>query len=318
MRLRQDFGGLIKACVLRLVPFDSRNMDFLALNLPDLGGTVESVKNAVASQGMNAWGLAIVAFFAGMAVARGIVSQMLMMVNLAIAVMAGLYVFQHRTEVFGAYASNMSTNTLLGTSAAAAVLAYFLVRGLVNFVAGFGIISVLAGFTGWKAGLLSLLPSGVIVWLGAMVMRLLGSVYSLENANVELLGKGAKSEFGQWVAEIAQKIDRTSVGSLVEKLDPYDMRPRANLARLLILWPDGRVWQQIASRGRDTANALNHPEIAELGKDPKVRQAIERQDFAGLMQLPQVKQAAANPELEPFLKTLALEEAMDTVVYQAR
>lgn len=293
-------------------------MDFLALNMPDLGGTVESVKNTISSQGMNAWGLAIVAFFAGLAVARGIVSQMLMMVTLAISVMAGLFVFQHRTDVFGAYASNMTTNTLLGTSAAAAILTYFLVRGLVNFVAGFGIISLLASFTGWKAGLLSLLPSGVLVWLGAMVMRLLGSVYSLENANVELQGKGVKSEFGQWVSEMAQKIDRTSVGSLVEKLDPYDMRARANLARLLILWPDGRVWQQLASRGQDTANALNHPEIAALGADPKVRQAIERQDFAGLMQLPQVARAAANPQLEPFLKTLALEESMDTVVYKAK
>lgn len=293
-------------------------MDTLALNLPDLGGTVESVKNAVAGQGMNAWGLAVVAFFAGLAVARGIVSQMLMMVTLAISVMAGLYVFQHRTEVFGAYASNMTTNTLLGLSGAAAVLTYFLVRGLVNFVAGFGIISLLASFTGWKAGLLSLLPSGVIVWLGAMVMRLLGSVYSLENANVELQGKGVKSEFGQWIAEMAQKIDRTSVGSLVEKLDPYDMRARANLARLLILWPDGRVWQQLAARDKETANALNHPEIAELGRDPKVRQAIERQDFAGLMQLPLVIRASANPQLEPFLKTLALEEAMDNVVYKAR
>jgi hypothetical protein len=293
-------------------------MDFQALNMPDLGGTVESVKNAVSSQGMNAWGLAIVAFFAGMAVARGIVSQMLFMINLAVAVMAGLYVFQHRTEVFGAYASNMTTNTLLGASAAAALLAFFLVRGIMNFVAGFGLVGLLASFTGWKAGLLSLLPSGVVVWLGAMVLRLLGSVYSLENANIELAGKGVKSDLGQWISQLAQKIDHTTVGSLVEKLDPYDMRARANLARLLILWPDGRVWQQLAARGQDTANALNHPDIAALGIDPKVRQAIERQDFAGLMQLPQVQRAAANPQLEPFLKTLVLEEAMDTVVYKAR
>ena len=293
-------------------------MDFFALNLPDLGGAVESVKNAVSSQGMNAWGLAIVTFFAGIAVARGIVSQILGMINIGVSVMAGLFVFQHRTEVFGAYASNMTTNTLLGMSFAAAVLAYFLVRGIVNFVAGFGLVSLLASFTGWKAGLLSLLPSGVLVWLGAMVMRFLGSVYSLENASVEQQGKGVKSEFGQWIAEMAQKIDRTSVGRLAEKLDPYDMRARANLARLLILWPDGRVWQQLASRGQDTANALNHPEIAALGQDAKVRQAIERQDFVGLMQLPQVIRAAANPQLEPFLKTLALEESMDTVVYKAQ
>ena len=53
-------------------------MDFLALNLPELGGTVESVKRAVSSQGMNAWGLAIVAFFVGLGALyalRGVVSR---------------------------------------------------------------------------------------------------------------------------------------------------------------------------------------------------------------------------------------------------
>jgi hypothetical protein len=36
------------------------------------------------------------------------------------------------------------------------------------------------------------------------------------------------------------------------------------------------------------------------------------------MQLPQVEKAASNPQLEPFLKGLALEEAMDSIVYQRR
>ena len=96
------------------------------------------------------------------------------------------------------------------------------------------------------------------------------------------------------------------------------MRATANLARLLILWPDGRVWQQIAQRSPQNAQALNHPAIVDLGQDAKVRQAIERQDFAGLMMLPQVEKAAGNPEIHPFLKTLALEEAMDSIVYQRR
>ncbi len=290
----------------------------LALDIPDLGGAVDFMKKQTAGQNLTGWGLAVVAFFAGMAVARGIVSQMILMINLAIAVMAGLYVFQHRADVFGSYASEMKTDTLLWLSVAAAALTYFIVRGVVGFFAGFGLISLLASFTGWKAGLLSLLPSGVMVWLGAMVLRLLGSVYSMENAEAMLNGQVAQNDWRRWIVEMAQKIDRTSVGKLTEKLDPYDLRARANLARLLILWPDGRVWQQLAAMGQAQADALNHPEMVNLGQDAKVRQAIERRDFAGLMQLPQVVQAAANPQLEPFLKTLELEEAMDTVVYQAR
>jgi hypothetical protein len=259
-----------------------------------------------------------VAFLAGLAVARGVVSQILGMLSLGSAVLVAMYVFRHRAELFGASASNMSTDTLLMVSGGAGLLAYFIARALINLLAGFGLVGFLASMTGWKAGLLSLLPSGVFVWLSAMVLRLVGSVYGLENAAIEQGAKGVKSDLGAWVEQLAQKIDRTSVGRLTEQLDPYDVRATANLSRLLILWPDGRVWQQIAARGPEAAIALNHPEIAALGQDPKVRQAIDRQDFAGLMQLPQVTKTATNAELEPFLKGLALEEAMDSIVYQKR
>ena len=292
--------------------------ELAAFSLPDISGVMENVKSVFSANGMTAGGLVLVAFLAGLAFARGIVQQFLTMVSLGLSVLAGLYIFRHRTEIFGAYGSSMSTDTLLFMSGAAALLAFFLVRALINIVAGFGLLAFLGSITGWKAGLLSLLPSGVLVWLSTMVLRLVGSVYGLENASIQQSGKGETSSLGAWVQELAQKVDRTSVGSWVERLDPYDMRATANLARLLILWPDGRVWQQIAAKGPDTAKALNHPEIAALGRDAKVRQAIERQDFAGLMQLPQVVKTASNPELEPFLKGLVLEQAMDNIVYQKR
>ncbi|TDU81685.1 hypothetical protein EI77_00995 [Prosthecobacter fusiformis] len=293
-------------------------MQELAISLPDLDGILESVKRTFSGGGMTAGGMALVAFLAGLAFARGIAQQFLTMMSLALSVLAGLYIFRHRAEVFGAYGANMSTNTLLIMSGAAALLTYFLARALINILAGFGLLAFLGSFTGWKAGMLSLLPSGVLMWLSAMVLRLVGSVYGLENASIQQSGKGETSSFGAWVQELAQKVDRTSVGRFAEKLDPYDMRATANLSRLLILWPDGRVWQQIAAKGPQTAQALNHPEIAALGRNEKVRQAIERQDFAGLMQLPEVVQTASNPELEPFLKGLALEQAMDSIVYQRR
>lgn len=292
--------------------------ELAAFSLPDMSGVMENVKSVFSANGMTAGGLVLVAFLAGLAFARGIVQQFLTMVSLGLSVLAGLYIFRHRTEIFGAYGSSMSTDTLLFMSGAAALLTFFLVRALINVVAGFGLLAFLGSITGWKAGLLSLLPSGVLVWLSTMVLRLVGSVYGLENASIQQSGKGETSSLGAWVQELAQKVDRTSVGSWVERLDPYDMRATANLARLLILWPDGRVWQQIAAKGPDTAKALNHPEIAALGRDAKVRQAIERQDFAGLMQLPQVVKTASNPELEPFLKGLVLEQAMDNIVYQKR
>jgi hypothetical protein len=47
-----------------------------------------------------------------------------------------------------------------------------------------------------------------------------------------------------------------------------------------------------------------------------VRKAIETQDFAGLMQMKKVEAAANHPDLAPVLSGLALEQAMDSVVYQ--
>jgi len=299
-------------------PFGSGRMEILALNLTDLGGTLESAQRFVGGQGLNAWGMILVAFLAGLAVARGIVGQILTMISLSLSVLAAMYVFRHRTELFGAYAQNISTDTLLMLSGGVGLLSFFLVKGLVNFAAGLGLLSFLASMTGWKAGILSLLPSGVFVWLSTTVLRLVGSVYGLENASIDQLGRGAKSDLGAWIEEMSQKIDRTSIGKITEQLDPYDVRATANLSRLLILWPDGRVWQQLAARGPETVKVLNHPAIIALGADEKVRQAIGQQDFAGLMQLPQVEGAASNPELAPFFKGLALEKAMDSIVYQRR
>lgn len=290
----------------------------LAVSLPDLNGAIESVKRAFTGNSMTAGGMVLVAFLAGLAFAKGIVQQVLTVLSLGASILVGLYIFRHRAEVFGAYGSNMSTDTLLIMCGAASLLTFFIARAVINLVAGFGLLAFLGSFTGWKAGILSLLPSGAMVWLSAMVLRLVGSVYGLENASIQQTGKGKPSDFGAWVQQLAQKVDRTSVGRFAEKLDPYDFRATANLSRLLILWPDGRVWNQLAAKGGQTAKALNHPEIIKLGDDLKVRQAIERQDFAGLMQLPQVLRVASLPELQDFLKGLALEQAMDDIVYRRR
>ena len=107
-------------------------------------------------------------------------------------------------------------------------------------------------------------------------------------------------------------------GTWLAMLDPFDRHATANLARLLILWPDGRVWEQLAERDPRAASALNHKHIVALGHDEEVRRAIEKQDYAGLLQLRQVIRAASTPELEPFLKGLELENAMDAFVYSKR
>lgn len=258
-----------------------------------------------------------IAFTAGLAFSKGVVKQIIGVATLAISVWAAWYVFMHRVQIFGATGMHMTTNRLIMLSAAAGLLMYFLCKVGTYFLAAFGLLRLLGSFTGWKGLIVSFIPSGGLLWLGSMVLRVVGSLYGMENA-AEIVKKGGEIESqGKSIFySLSQRIDNSFIGGLAKKLDPYDIKPTANLARLLILWPEGSMWQRLAAQSPATANALNHPLIAQLGYDPDVRKAIENKDFAGLMQMRKIENVANHPDLQPILGSMALEQAMDSVVYK--
>lgn len=285
--------------------------------LPSTSEVIDTVQK-VPSGTWVTWGtVGFIFFAAGMAFARGVVRQIMTMVTVAVSVGAAWYVFRHRTEIFGQAGLNMSTDRLLMLSAAAGLLTYFLCKVGMYLLATFGFLKLLGGLDGWKGVALSFLPSGALLWIASMVLRLIGNVYGLESA-AEVVKKGGEleSQAKSFWHSFSQRMDNSPLGKLAGQLDPYDLKATANLARLLILWPEGSMWQRLAAQSPTTANALNHPKIVELGYDPEVRKAIERQDFAGLMQMKKVEAAAQHPDLKPLLSALALEQAMDSVVYQ--
>lgn len=289
------------------------------MNIPNPSTILDSLQTIPSGTWVTAGGAGLVAFLAGLAFARGVIKQLFGMVSLGLAVLVAMYIFRHRSVVFGSAGAAMSTDKLMIISASAGLLTYFVCRFLIHFLAGLGLLNMLGGLAGWKGLMLSVIPSGFLLWVGSMTLRLTGNVSGVESAaEVARSGtdSGIQGKVSSWLHQLSQQIDRSTLGSIAEKFDPLDLRATANLARLLILWPDGTVWSQLAYQSPKTAQMLNHPRIKALGVDPKVRQAIERQDFAGLMQLPQVEAAASHPELQPFLEGLALEEAMDAIVYK--
>lgn len=254
-------------------------------------------------------------FAAGIAFVKGVMQQIMRVLTLAVSVGAAYYVFRHRAQLFGA--TNISTDHLLLLCAAAGLLTYFLCKGGLFLMAGFGIMKLTGGMSGWKGMFMSFLPSGALLWIASLVLRLMGNLEGMESA-AEVMKKGGalESQAKSIWHSLSQRMDGTPFGKLSAKFDPYDIKATANLARLLILWPEGSMWQHLAAQSPSTAQALNHPRIVELGYDKDVRAAIERQDFAGLMQMRKVEDAAQHPDLAPVLGGLALEQAMDSVVYQ--
>ena len=267
---------------------------------------------------VTAGGAAMVAFLAGLAFSKGVVRQLMTMASLALSVMVAWFVFTHRAEVFGSMGANMGTDRLLLFSAGAGLLTFFVSKGLTALLAAAGLLKLFGGMTGWKGMMISTIPSAFMLWVGAMVLRLVGNLYGLETASVVAReGSRISDQATSLWQEVSQSLDRSTLGSIAAQVDPFDMRATANLARLLILWPDGTVWAGLAKDAKTRA-VLNHAEIQKLGHDPEVRRCIDRKDFAGLIQLKQVSKAAANEELRPVLSGLALEQAMDTIIYKKK
>ncbi|WP_395744041.1 hypothetical protein [Prosthecobacter sp.] len=258
-----------------------------------------------------------VAFAAGMAFAKGVVQQIINVMTLAACAWAAWFVFMHRVLIFGAAGMHMTTNRMVVASVIGAGIMFAVCKVGKYALVAFGLMRILGGLTGWKGLVVSILPSGALLWLGSMALRIVGSLYGMENA-AEIVKKGGsiESQAKSVFYSLSQKIDNSIIGGLAKKLDPYDIKPTANLARLLILWPEGAMWQRLAEQSPATANALNHPLIVQLGYDAEVRKAIENKDFAGLMQMRKIEHVANHPDLQPILGGMALEQAMDSVVYR--
>jgi hypothetical protein len=291
---------------------------FLIVAAAEANPALDALGRESAGTWVTAGGAAMVAFLAGLAFSKGVVRQLMTMASLALSVMVAWFVFTHRAEVFGSMGANMGTDRLLLFSAGAGLLTFFVSKGFTALLAAAGLLKLFGGMTGWKGMMISTIPSAFMLWVGAMVLRLVGNLYGLETASVVAReGSRISDQATSLWHEVSQSLDRSTLGSIAAQVDPFDMRATANLARLLILWPDGTVWAGLAKEAKTRA-VLNHAEIQKLGHDPEVRRCIDRKDFAGLIQLKQVAKAAANEELRPVLSGLALEQAMDTIIYKKK
>lgn len=288
------------------------------MNFPEIGHLFESLQKLPMSTLMTAGAAGFIAFAAGLAFSRGVVKQLLNMVALGLAATAGWYVFTHRDWAMtgGGSVTDMPTNRLLLISGGAAVIAFFIAKAGIHILAAIGIFKILGSLNGWKGVIISAIPSSFFLWLGSAGVRLIGNIQGLESTASMADTKKLKSEAESFWLKLSQHIDNSSLGSLAAKVDPFDMRAIANLARLLILWPEGSVWHTLAAQSPRNNEMLHHPRLQALGRDPDVRRAIENQDFAGLIQLKQVVAAASHPDLEPVLSGLELEQAMDAIVYK--
>lgn len=260
-------------------------------------------------------GAAFMAFLAGLAFSNGVIKQLVNMVCVAVGVGVAWYCFRHRGDVYGSAAGSMGTDRLVGFSAIAGLIAYGIARIAMGMLSAFGLLKLMGGLAGWRGVMLSVIPSGFLLWVAAMALRLVGNLYGMEGvASVGREGARIQNTFGEVVNKARKMMEQSMVGGLIANLDPFSMRPTANLARLLIVWPDKKLWPALAANPK-TGKIYAHPKVAELGYNQNVRAAIAKKDFASLMQMKEVETVAGYPDLNPLLSDVALEDAMDQIIY---
>ena len=256
-----------------------------------------------------------VAFLAALAFANGAIKQLLGMVAMGCGVAAAWYVFSHRTEVFGPSGASLTNDRLLMFAGGAGVLAYGAARVALMLLSAVGLLRFFGTFAGWKGAVLSTIPSAFLLWSSSMALRVVGNAYGVETASkVAREGQRIQSYFGEAVNQARSAMDRSVLGSIAAKVDPWGMRSTANLAKLLLAWPDTKLWTQMLENGK-VKQIFSHQKILDLGNDPTVQGAIDKKDFAGLIQLSQVANAATHQDIEPLLTDASVEETMDKVMY---
>ncbi len=260
-------------------------------------------------------GAAFVAFLAALAFTNGVMKQIINMVCIGLGISFSWYCLRHRADIFGPSAASMGTDRLVMFSAIAGMIGFGVSRAAMSVLSMVGIFNIFAGMTGWRGMALSLIPSGFMLWASSMGLRLVGNLYGMETA-AAMGREGTKitGSFGNVIDEFRRALEKSSIGGVLLNADPLAMRPTANLTRLLIVWPDQKIWTQLV-KNEKIDKVFRHQKVIDLGYDKAVRKLIESKDYAGLMQLPKVGETATYPDLQPLLSDVALEEAMDKILY---
>jgi len=247
---------------------------------------------------------AVAALFAGgmavLAVARGVLRLIRGMLKLAIGFAAGAYVFLKAPEWLGGTVPNPSA-TLLGGLSFVGGAAGHLTSGLVLEKLLGGLDPAQASgenLSKGKAVLLSLLPSGMLLWIGGVLLRLTGSLSGMAQ-----LDQGPAAAVQPWLAQARSALSQGVIGKVFNVLDPVTSPEMVRLCEILVTYRDPARWKSVKG---DPAlrTILNHPKFRRLLDDREVKHAVAHSNYARLFTLPEVRAAAADPGLAQALHSL--------------
>jgi hypothetical protein len=241
-------------------------------------------------------GLLFAVLMAGWAMVRGIFRILRMTVAFGIGFALGSWAFIEGPHWFRGIIEFPSEKALAGLSVVAGAIGYFgstfALRKLLGDVPAHAARST----TKLTAALLSLLPTGLFVWVAGTMLRLSGSMAGLAHIDD---GAGARP----WLAQVRDSLNTGMIGRLFEATDPFTDDAAVHLCEVLVHF---RVHEHAdILRTSPHYRPLDaNPKFQRLLNDRDVKRAIAFCDYARLLTLREVKETATDPKIAAALAAL--------------
>lgn len=237
---------------------------------------------------------------AALALVRGVLRLIRGMLKLAIGFAAAAFVFLKAPEWLGGAVPNPSGALLGGMSVAGGALGHLGSGLILGRLLGGGEGGGAAGgnLSAGPAVLLSLLPSGVLMWIGGVLLRLTGSLSGMAQVD-----QGPAAEVRPWLSEARSMLSRGAVGKVFDVLDPVTTPEVVRLCEILVVYRDPARWKSVKADPA-LAQLLHDPKFRRLLDDREVKHAVAHSNYTRLFTLPEVRAAAADPDLARALRSL--------------
>jgi hypothetical protein len=243
--------------------------------------------------------LAVVGVMALLAVMRGVLRLIRTMVALAIGFVAGTVIFLHAPEWFQGIAQDLSGKWTAVISLIGGAIGHLGSSFALNRVLG-GIDTPQAAgqhIPKGRAILLSLLPSGLMIWIGGVVIRLAGSLSGMAHADHR------DSPDWDWLARAQAALSRGAVGRFFNLTDPLTSPEHVRLCEILVAYRESGRWQTVRHDAGLEA-VVRHPKFRRLLEDRDVRRAVAFSNYPRLLTLREVREAVHDSTLALALRSV--------------
>ena len=179
-----------------------------------------------------------------------------------------------------------------------------------------GVVRVMFGAGGALVGAVHGL---LLVWLGVMAIRLLGSVAETQvalqnNPGFRKVGQPERRGFGSGtlhnLAALKQSLEQDTTGAVVKQLDPVPETIYTTLNKVTETLADRKRIERFAQYPGVQA-VLSHPKITALASDPEIQRAATEGRFHAVLANPRLAALANDPEVAAALGKLEFEKALD-------